>query len=498
MSSSPQKTLANLVVAATAAGLFLWRENHWQARLRHPAETVAGPGAPASQSASGGSAAAAPQGVTDNALLEQNADLQKQLLAVQQENGSLQAKVAELNATIEASKPPPTPADLITKFTGQRGLIFDPPLKLQPVPLDDILTKITQSVNAALPEPSADARARAAVAMGMTNELFDYRASMASLASMTSGGFYQQETNTLFYRQEASLMRADGRELFISALAPALLAQFPLTRQNHYDTGNDDAAIAALSLVNGDANSARVRFSITDQMAQNFDRAGTPAPGPSSSSAPAYLSEIWKFTHDKGSLFAEAVIGHGKGGLTALNAAYARPPRTTSEVMHPETLYLGPTPFTPVDISLPDPMVAGAAPYFANTAGEFGAYIILRSWFDVDSATVASEGWMGDRYLVWKGPETFGDQVFWKTAWRTDQDAREFFDILRRSLMQRFSIPWRADYDAVPNQFTVTDPRRIIRLILNPATNAVTLQNSTDPAFAAELEKAAARWQAPG
>ncbi|MES2707481.1 MAG: hypothetical protein V4726_12865 [Verrucomicrobiota bacterium] len=496
MSSSPQKTLVNLVVTATVAGIILWRENYWQARMRaaetsDPAAAVTASAGPAS-SVRDGATGAAPSGVTDGSLLEQNAGMQRQLIDQQSQISTLQAKAAELQAAIEAAKPPPTPEDLAAKFTDQRGLTFDPPVKFQAVALDDILNRIRDSIHALLPESRAEIRSRAAIAMGLTTDPFDYRAAMVSLASMTSGGFFQQDTNTLFYREEASLLRADGREMFISSLAPALLRQFPLTRENHYDTANDDAAVAALSLINGDANSARVRFSITDQMALNLDRAGTPASAPGFGNAPAYLSETWKFTQDKGSLFAEAVIG--KGGLAALNAAYARPPQTTSEILHPETLYLGGTPFAPVKIDLPQPVVAGAEPYFSNVAGELGSYIILRSYFDVDTATIAAEGWMGDRYLVWKGPETFGDHVFWKTAWSTEKDAREFFDTLRRSLMQRFSIPWRAEYDAVPDHFTVRDPRRIILLTVHPETKIVTLRNSTDPAFAAELDKTAAGW----
>lgn len=506
MSSSPQKTLANLVAFATVAGIILWRENHWRSLLPHAGSVPA-----VASSGAGNAGTAFPEasvaptssafpdsppsaGGTDAALLEQNALLQRQLVAKDGEMRNLQVKVAELQAAVEAAKPPPTPDDLVTKFTGQRGLTFDPPVQLTPAPVETILGKIRESALAALPEASAQARSRAAVALGLTSDPFDYREAMASLAAMTSGGFYQHDANTLFYREEASLLRADGREMFISALAPALLRQhFPLARSNQYDTPDDDAAIAAMSLFNGDANSSRVRFGITDQMALNLDRAGTPAPAPSSSSAPPYLTEIWKFSQDKGSLFAEAVIG--KGGLPALNEAYARPPRSTSEILHPETLYLGATPFEPVKITLPQPAnVAGADPAFTNIAGEFGTYIVLRGYCDVDTATVAAEGWMGDRYAVWAGPEGKGDHLFWKTAWQSPQDTREFFDALRSTLMQRFTIPWRAEYDAAPGQFTVRDPHRVIRLTMNPEAKTVTLQNSTAPDFADALEKTAAAW----
>ena len=78
---------------------------------------------------------------------------------------------------------------------------------------------------------------------------------------------------------------------------------------------------------------------------------------------------------------------------------------------------------------------------------------------------------------------------------KVTEDQREaFFDLMRRVLMQRFSIPWRKEYDAVPHCFKVDDPRRVIRLVVDPGAKMVTLLNATDPAFAAALEAVAAKW----
>jgi hypothetical protein len=66
--------------------------------------------------------------------------------------------------------------------------------------------------------------------------------------------------------------------------------------------------------------------------------------------------------------------------------------------------------------------------------------------------------------------------------------------MMRQILMQRFSIPWLREYDAVPGQFTVNDPRRLIRLVLQPDGKTVTLANCTDPAFADALAMASAAW----
>jgi hypothetical protein len=471
--SSPIRSFLNLLAFAAMAGVLLWREYSWQGRVAKaalaPAPAVAGfSGKDTSQQ--------------ETELLSHNAVLQKQLTTAEAKASALAAEVQSLKAAVEAAKPPPDPNDLARAFAGQRGLAFDPAPAWVKVPLEAILDKIRQDVEAGLPAESAANRSRAALAMGFHSEPFEYRDGLVSLAQMSNGGFYEPAGHQFFYREDVSLNRADGREAFIGALAGALTRREGKAAGNVWDPPDDDVALAARSLISGDANAARVRFSIADQLNLNFDRSGAPTAPPPNYSAPVFLAEIWKFSQDKGSLFVEALTG--KGGKAAVDAAYRRLPQSSAEILHPEELYLADPPFVPTRVELGETTVSGAAPLFVNTAGELGTYIALRAWLGMDEAAAASEGWAGDRYAVWLGEEGRGDHVFWKTVWRTDKDAREFFDQMRSVLMQRFSIPWREVYDAVPGQFRVDDPHRIIRLVLLPDGKTVTLANATDPAFA--------------
>lgn len=465
---------------ASIAGVMLWREHGWQVRMRQVLDSTPAPaaGPPIREG-------------NETRLLENNAVLQKQLVGAESRLSSLTAEVDRLKQALEAARPAPTPDSLAAQFKDLRGLSFDPPPQWSPVPLQTILDKVRVQVETQLPLDSSQARARAALAMGFHSEPFNYLAAAVSLAQMTNGGFYDAAGHAFFYREEATLKRADGRETFIGGLAPALTVRKAGSVGNLHDPADDDQALALRSLISGDANASRVRFSLADQLNLNFDRNGAPASPPPNYSAPVYLSELWKFTQDKGSQFIEVVAG--QGGNQAVDAAYGRPPKSSAEILHPE-LYTANPPFQPVPVTFADPAVAGQNPYFTNVAGEIGSYIALRSWLGVDDSTIASEGWAGDRYAIWPGEEGVGDHVFWKTVWRTEKDAQEFFQQLRVVVMQRFSIPWRKEYDAAPNQFRVDDPRRIIRLVVDAGTRTVTLLNATDPAFAATLEGNAAKW----
>ena len=481
---SPIRSFINLMALAALIGLVVWREHTWQMRIRQ---------IPIVSADSQIATLPADTSARETELLSTNGQLQKQLTATEAKVGLLTAEVASLKQALEAAKPEPTPDDLAKQFAQQRGLAFDPVPVWSPAPLDTILDKVRAGVEAQLPMDSAAARSRAAIAMGFQVDPFDYRAALVSLAQMTNGGFYEASRQTFLYREEASLSRADGREMFIGGLAAALTQRQGGDRLgNLYDSANDDVALAARSLMNGDANASRVRFSISDQLNLNFDRNGAPSAPPPNYSAPVYLAEMWKFSQDKGSLFVEALAG--RGGNAAVDAAYVRMPGSSAEILHPEELYLATPPFEPVAIDFKETKVGARDSYFTNTAGELGTYIALRGWLGIEEATLASEGWAGDRYGVWPGEAGIGDHVFWKTVWRTEKDAQEFFDHMRRVIMQRFSIPWRQGYDAAPGQFRVDDPRRVVRLVLKSGGKTVTLLQATDPAFAVELEQAAVKW----
>ena len=169
----------------------------------------------------------------------------------------------------------------------------------------------------------------------------------------------------------------------------------------------------------------------------------------------------------------------------ATDKAYSRPPRSTAEIIHPGTLYTGAEPFTPADLSVPDAAVSGATPYFTNVAGEVGIATLIHFHAPQEVAAPAAEGWMGDRYWAYAAEgDTGGDHIVWRTRWRSAADAEEFFKAMRRSLMDRYSIPWQQEYDAVPGTFQVNDPRRIIRLTWSAEKKSVLLINAMSPAFA--------------
>ena len=412
-------------------------------------------------------------------LTKAKQEKQEALDKLQRENDDLRQKLAE---ALESAKPPPTPGEVAERVRAARDLAFVRVPEFVAVPSEEIMQRLAAQAVAGVTPEMAEARLRAALAMGFADTEFDYRAALVNLAQAKPGGCYDAATGRFYFQSDASLARADSRELFAGALLPVLLEQnFPAPPP---EPDNDDALLAAQSLARGDASFSRVRFSLSDQARANFDKGQAPAPPPPLT-GPQFLTELWKWSEDAGNLFVQAL--HQKGGPAAVNAAYARPPRSTAEILHAEQLYAATPPFAPVSVTFADTTVNGAAALFTNVAGEAGAFFLVRKWFGVDESETATVGWAGDRYVVWPGSKAHGDHLLWRSVWTTEKDAEEFFAAARSSLMSRLLIPWQKEYDAVPQQFRVDDPHRILRLRRDGKT--VTLLNATDPAFAKAAEE---------
>ena len=406
-------------------------------------------------------------------------DHKAELEKLERENTDLRRQLAD---AIESAKPAPTPAEVAERVRAVRELAFTRMPEWTPAPPEEILQKLSSQAASQITPEESSARARAMVAMGFVTEPFDYRTVTGELAQIRSGGFFDPAASRFLYQKDASLARADSREAFAGALLPVLIGQnFPaaLPSAPPVDPENDDASRALRALASGDASFFRVYFALGDKLRANNDRGQGPTP-PLQPTAPQFMAEMLKWTEDSGNLFVTSL--HMKGGVTAVNNAYARPPRSSAEILHPEQLYLANPPFEPVKVSFGDTSINGTAPFFSNVAGEAAMFFLVRGWADVDTAETATVGWAGDRYAVWAGAKEYGDHVLWRTVWTTDKDAEEFFATLRTGLMSRHLIPWQKEYDVTPGQFRVDDPHRIIRLVRDGKT--VTLIDATDAAFA--------------
>ncbi|MBI4879030.1 MAG: hypothetical protein HY812_05130 [Planctomycetes bacterium] len=145
--------------------------------------------------------------------------------------------------------------------------------------------------------------------------------------------------------------------------------------------------------------------------------------------APPIIERPLIFPYIEGWGFANRI--RSEFGWEGVNAAYRDPPESSEQILFPER-YLDRRD-RPVRIDLPDPPL-GWKQAHEETLGMYGMRVLLATLLDEGAADDA-DGWDGDRYVVWEGPE--GDVLGWVTVWDYESDAKDFAGAYRALLCGR-------------------------------------------------------------
>lgn len=263
----------------------------------------------------------------------------------------------------------------------------------------------------------------------------DYLESYLDLLSAQIGGFYEPETkqmNTLLLNGEIVDDELPLLEQIVYSheYTHALQDQhFDLTATQALAGENRDHMQAILSLIEGDATvimntytqaiAAKNPFGTALQLLVEGIQTDTltlPAGTP-----PVIESELLSAYLD-GSVFVSALIK--AGGWDAVNAAYANPPQSTEQILHPQKYLDGEA---PQEIALADSELgADWEIIWDNVMGEFYLREYLQTQLTSAEANRAAAGWGGDNYQIFHNTET--DQLAWVLAigWDSAEDADEF------------------------------------------------------------------------
>jgi hypothetical protein len=147
-------------------------------------------------------------------------------------------------------------------------------------------------------------------------------------------------------------------------------------------------------------------------------------------SAPAFMKEDFLFPYSQGYDFVNTLYASGK--WAAIDAAYANPPVTTEQILHPEKY---PSEL-PIAVTVPDLLPTlgeGWQEVERNVMGEWYTYLILADGHDASfqlpqtDAKAASAGWGGDTYVYYNNPDSSQFVYVWESQWDSSPDADEFF-----------------------------------------------------------------------
>jgi hypothetical protein len=205
---------------------------------------------------------------------------------------------------------------------------------------------------------------------------------------------------------------------------------------------DQDRAGAAMALVEGDATWVMMQYmwvslgfegDASESLGQLGDLSGLVQNAGASmgEDVPRYIQENLLGAYLSGMAFVKAV--RARGGSTAVDALFRKPPQSVEQILHPEKFFAGEVPAR-LSAKLPASWAsAGFKEYTSGVWGEMNARIILQELnVPKEVAVQASEGWGGDAYVTARGPAG-GLSWIWVTRWDTEKDAREFRDAASKS-----------------------------------------------------------------
>ena len=284
------------------------------------------------------------------------------------------------------------------------------------------------------------------VALGLLPPDYPLKQRYIELLGEQVAAFYDQHEHRLFMFEDASLESPQNRTILSHELTHALQDQhFDLSKLPLEIRDNDDRAIAASALIEGDATLEMNRFMAGDFSLQGLGEnlAGLLTKDLNQfQHAPPFLRENLLFPYIAGLQFCIALEEHGE--LPAISAAYARPPASTAQVLHPGLYFARED---PVPIEWPDDQMPGKKSIAENTLGELGIRVLLDQWLEEapkgsrnpgtaqheSRAAAIAAGWRGDRYRVYDAGKTF----VWRTLWRTAAAATRFRDAIQEVNLRR-------------------------------------------------------------
>lgn len=271
---------------------------------------------------------------------------------------------------------------------------------------------------------------RTLIALGLLPVGSSLRTLVLDLQSGQVVGYYSPAQKELFVVSSSGAIGPTQRLTYAHEFTHELQDQhFKLGSLDLQASDQGDRSLARLSLVEGDAVSVQTTW-MTQQLTpaelgEVVAAASDPAAIAALSHAPKYLQETLPFPYTSGLSFAEGLIA--SGGYQAVNAAFARPPDSTEQILHPDKYAADEKPIAiklPTDLATK--MGSGWSAGEQDTLGEFS----LRIWLEqggvtTATATTAAAGWGGDRIELLEGPNGI-DAVAIESAWDTPADATEF------------------------------------------------------------------------
>lgn len=327
----------------------------------------------------------------------------------------------------------------------------------------DTSLQYDKAARAQLDESALTTRVRADVALGFLPKAALGRGRMLTLSDVGIAGAYDAETKKIVVVNDLEVGGRDDRTLAHEVGHLLDDSRYDLAKLCLAARGNSDRGLAVRALIEGSAMATAADYTLletyddfegsiggmiasrtTTELESEMGLYGRVSrPGMRLLFAtPRHVRERIVFPYARGIQLARHL--RVLGGTAAIDEAFANPPLSTEQILHPAKLLESRD--DPVEISIGDRWLPkDAAVVVEDTLGEFGLRQLLRTRLRPREAAEGALDWGGDRYrVVAVGGR---DVVLLHTEWDTEKAASRFAATLSRVLAARsgFQELWMSE-----------------------------------------------------
>lgn len=306
---------------------------------------------------------------------------------------------------------------------------------------------LLHSIDTKIPPQKLFMEATVYKALGIIPADFDYQQGIVELYLNQIGGYYNPEKK--HFVMAGWMPALLQTTVAVHELTHALQDQyFNLEKFTDEKKYSGDELLARSALVEGDATAVMVDYTrgvmgqpkieteknVDSMMLQNVIGSSMVS---GMNSIPSSLQMMLIFPYTSGLRFAHTLLM--RGGYGEIDKAFARAPRSTEEILHPEKYFHAEPDFEKIDAGAlrPKDMAQSIEPSYRDSLGEFAISTLIANFVtDRNLAAQAAAGWAGDTVAVFEDKAAAKRFVIWRTAWDSDKDAEEFFQTYGKALVK--------------------------------------------------------------
>lgn len=303
---------------------------------------------------------------------------------------------------------------------------------------EDTISYLRELFDDELPIEEAARYQQFYVALGLLEPDIDLREVYLTLLSAQVAGYYDSDSRVMNVIPTSGEM-TDSLSLteeiiYVHEFTHALQDQFfglDALLESDDVADHPDRSLATLALVEGDASAvmnvytqeivSRNPLAAFQLLGEGLQAGNLMLPA----GTPAILTRELLFPYEGGMVFVTALF-QANDSWEAVDAAFANPPTTSEQVLHPQKYLDGEG---AVAVTLEDGTAAlgeGWAQVWDTTLGEWYLREHLATQLARSDANAAAAGWGGDRLHIYAGPETADLAWNVRLVWDTAVEQAEF------------------------------------------------------------------------